>query len=741
MFTGPLMRKAILILVLLSLHQIQNIDNVFGTVVPQMSSDLKRIAVDDGVGLNFDITGRIQSVEVNNVMLPAASNAVNQSGWKIVDVKQNKSALLRGGKFTQKNKRLIQEASIADLDLSMKIMYTALKKYILVEGTVTDKSGEERALDISFSLPVVEIGSLCELGLNERIPIVDESVPVGLYKVHLTRGLGPENSTRLTGAVAGYPFAVISNLSLKTGVTIAVPPNAPVAFDGGTAGGLLYMTVKVGTSPAYKTPNVTRFQMIVFTHEPQWGFRSMLERYYAFFPEYFQSRVPRHGLGTMYVNEHDPNPADHAFYVIDEPATRARNADEYERLGNLPYIRKFNILSFPYTIWGQRQIFIKNKPLVSDTKEIMRELESWEPDIPMYYAGTLPALNYSSPEEHKELIKASVLHGPDEEPVVVPRVYWHRNALTFVTNPDPDLYHDKNVTTVAKFHFKYLKHLYEEIPDIAGTFHDSHYGWGLYFNFRREHFKYADVPLSYHPVSKEVCLYNKLSLVESLEAFHETFPDKFIFGNGLRPNHIFNTYAMDVVAVELRGVETLHHPYRAAWYRIASGQKPVLGWTYRNWDQPEYVEELWQRCLLYGYAASARGVLTQPIDFDIGQERVKPDLEDAARRKYVPVLKKISEAGWQPVTHAWTNNPVDVSIERFGPDTHGRMFLSIFNEGESDIPVNVTIDNEAVGLSTISRITDVLNASENVSFKKHGKGKIVCTVMIDKLKTSVLMVE
>ncbi|MPY88268.1 MAG: hypothetical protein GEU99_10115 [Luteitalea sp.] len=706
----------------------------------QVTEDTRTVTTTNRFSMTFDGRGRVESMSVEGKPVPIAADRREQSGWTVTDVQAGRSVNVRNWTSSSKGDSLEQEADVSELGVRLRVEYVVEDDYLRMVGTVFDETGKERALDLTFALPVDAAGWLWETDITDRVPIPDTTSTVSVYKQSLSAGLGPANSTRLTGELAAFPFVAISSIEEQLGLTLAVPADVPMVFDGGYDKGLLQLTVKVGTSPYYKTPNETRFEMMAFSHGPRWGFRDVLRRYYEFFPQYFTNRVPRHGLSTTYVSE-DPYPEDIAFHLIDEPASQARTVDEYTNLGNVPFAREHKILSFPYTIWGQRQVFLETQTLIEDPDEAWKAMKAWEPDVPMYYATTLPALNYKTPPEHKEIIEASVVHGPNRKPVFVPRVYWHKNALTFPTNPDPDLFADRDVMTVGKFHFKYYRHLLEHIPDLAGIFHDSQYGWGLYFNFRREHFKYADRALSYHPTSKEVCLYNQFSLNESLEALREAFPDKLVFANGLRPNFVYNVFPSDIVAVELLDVSKLHDPHQASWYRTAAGPKPVIAWSYRDWDQPDKIDEFWQRSLLYGYALSARGILARPVDFDLGQERIGPELENAARRKYVPALRAISSAGWHPVTHAWIEGRTTLQVERFGPDGDGKVYFTVFNPEEREVSVDLTIQADALELKQLSKAVSLVPDHSTFPVSTAKDGRATVQVSVRSKKTQVLMLQ
>ena len=58
-------------------------------------------------------------------------------------------------------------------------------------------------------------------------------------------------------------------------------------------------------------------------------------------------------------------------------------------------------------------------------------------------------------------------------------------------------------------------------------------------------------------------------------------------------------------------------------------------------------------------------------------------------RKYIPIIKQIAAAGWQPVTLA-TSNSGSIRIERFGEDD--RLFFTVRNYGDQDLSCVVMLD-------------------------------------------------
>ena len=50
-------------------------------------------------------------------------------------------------------------------------------------------------------------------------------------------------------------------------------------------------------------------------------------------------------------------------------------------------------------------------------------------------------------------------------------------------------------------------------------------------------------------------------------------------------------------------------------------------------------------------------------------------------RKYIPLVRRVAEAGWQPVTGARTDNDA-MRVERFGPSPAGEVYLTLFNNSD-----------------------------------------------------------
>jgi hypothetical protein len=115
----------------------------------------------------------------------------------------------------------------------------------------------------------------------------------------------------------------------------------------------------------------------------------------------------------------------------------------------------------------------------------------------------------------------------------------------------------------------------------------------------------------------------------------------------------------------------------------------------------ELTGKFMKRCLAYGMFpgffsanASTGHYFSQPALYNRDREVFK---------KYVPLCKRVAEAGWQPVTKARANEP-QVYVERFG-----ERLLTVFNHGSNPAKAVVMLDGlkaasarELVGARTLA---------------------------------------
>ncbi len=121
-----------------------------------------------------------------------------------------------------------------------------------------------------------------------------------------------------------------------------------------------------------------------------------------------------------------------------------------------------------------------------------------------------------------------------------------------------------------------------------------------------------------------------------------------------------------------------------------SGAKPYVLLMNTDYDvfKPEWVERYFQQALFYGmwpsmfsHNASENPYWRNPKWYNRDRPLFK---------RYIPLIKLVAEAGWQPVTLAKCDN-AHIQVERFGPDSAGRVFLTLFNSEKESQTGKVSI--------------------------------------------------
>jgi hypothetical protein len=130
-----------------------------------------------------------------------------------------------------------------------------------------------------------------------------------------------------------------------------------------------------------------------------------------------------------------------------------------------------------------------------------------------------------------------------------------------------------------------------------------------------------------------------------------------------------------------------------------SGAKPYLLLMNTDFDafNSELVERYFQRSLFYGMFP---GMFSHnAADNPYWQNPKWYNRDRALFKKYLPLIKRVAEAGWQPVTFAGCDND-QVWVERFGPDANGSIWFTMFNDTAK--PQTGTLHLEAPVLDRVS---------------------------------------
>ena len=555
-------------------------------------------------------------------------------------------------------------------DLSLQASFTPQADgTVRVSGLLTKVTGRDRAILLRYTLPMKTEGAVFGCNLDEA------------------QHVGPD-----TRALVGTIFPVAAMTQGGGCAALAIPPTCPCCFGmTGTEAGLaveFYLGLAADTK---RFPNQARFEFLIYSAQADWPFRSALARYYELAPEFYTPRV----RGGGFWNKHEPGNIDAAlpFYRFQVLSSRELSAAEMQRRGG------FGLLSFYYLLVGNRRI----KDLPETPKNYEAAMKVFQ-DLARH--GGQPPKDEKRPETlaSTELIARCacqsadgryILHkmakgdtgsegDKDSESAKATKVKKtakvkrkhdaESKELTFIMNPNPDLFADRGSDTVGGLTIRACQELLAAGPGDGFEFDSLGGRWPAHLNFRRDHFPYARYPLTFDDQGR-VAIHNYISHYECIETLRALTraQNKFLFGNGIytyertpgadnyehhnsqQNGRFFLAALLDVLGRENSG---LFERTSLEQMRAMAGSKLFTMVMYQ-WDDPEFLRVQMNRNLVYA-------IFGMPSDKHNGYVISPAFARDRQLIEwFVKNCRRLQEAGWQPVTHARASLP-DVACERYG---------------------------------------------------------------------------
>jgi hypothetical protein len=97
---------------------------------------------------------------------------------------------------------------------------------------------------------------------------------------------------------------------------------------------------------------------------------------------------------------------------------------------------------------------------------------------------------------------------------------------------------------------------------------------------------------------------------------------------------------------------------------------------------PEVVADYFNKSVLYGiFPSFFNGTYMKDGKWVTSHYFTDPKLYERDRplfKKYIPILRRMFDAGWQPVTYAQAE-PAGVRVERYGPGANGEVLFAVYN--------------------------------------------------------------
>jgi T5SS/PEP-CTERM-associated repeat protein len=510
-------------------------------------------------------------------------------------------------------------------NIYLRTEFVRKRDYIAVNGTLESLQPISRGFVFNYKIRRPDSPWTYSDGINSQVVVSEDVAEQNIYPL----------------ASMSWP---------DDGIAMAIPPTAPCHFGTRTTDRKLVLTQYFGVSPeSYKFPNKAEFSFIIYPIDPAWNFRSAIAKYYSFYPQFYEAPLIRDGLWMINTDSSDDIPLDLDHYGHDECSWDSDIEDVFIR------DEEAGILDFPYEIVGTRGIYNINSTPPANYDEAMALLD--------YF--------YDESVSHRRRIENCGCFLPDGHYIV----QWDTElpyTIRWTMNPNPNLFYGLGKQTVGQEVLERFLSGIQSNPWVDGIYLDSFGQWPRRLNFRQEHFAYIEYPLTIYS-DGQVAVSNQVSHYEFVEALRPKahINDKFVMINGIKlmthnsdpPEHytdntlgrFFPAALADIGSSEpLR--HTLDHPYYE-FGRTAMGRKIYTTLNF-EWSNQSVLEKILNKSLLYATFAANNGGY-----YPTGYERDKELIN-----WFVPNVRLLHRAGWEPVTYATANYSAQdgLYLERYG---------------------------------------------------------------------------
>jgi hypothetical protein len=671
-----------------------------------VASGPREVSTDDGLLIRFAPDGGVEHVAMADAALKAAPGPLfaveevllpdgRKTGWE--PFSGTVAAAEQGVRFEgeSRSRALAVEASITG------------GPFIDIRGAVRDLTGRDRAIRLRFTLPV-ELAGWRWQSTAFRGAVIDKGqvYPSEAKDLLYLDRVGPRKGKDPTESglpINKLPYSVVSGE--KASLAMAVPVHEPRVFlvQAGERG--LSVTFTLGLSPfANRIPRRASFRVILYPVAPAWGIRSAAAKYRTFFPELFASSNRRHGNYT-HVRTYNPK----------KMRQWPENAEDFGFL--------FAENDFQWTNGEMRPAAAKH------VKRLKLYAFHWRG--PWYWFHGVPR-GISRPEQLATLRaqaegRAPGAHGKNNQLCGCPDRISARGALhsylvnergqldrqhyprgygcyLMPMNMNPDLPRPNRASLATDWQYRYIEKW--DDPGFRGPRNfawDALDDWGGFrrLNFRREHFAYETVPLVFDAETGRLCILNAFThwAFAKMHSGMVRAKGGLIMCNcNLEQSMMLCGQFIDVFVKERPAKRW--DDERLSVERMLAGKKPISflgGWQPKSGPA---LEATIRKLLLFGITPGTTG----------------RDEQRSLMKKYMPILARIAQAGWQPVTHARVTGvfvePSDeeaskatpnVLVERFG-EKSGDLYFTVANRTERELDARVTLDLDGLALGDANAV-------------------------------------
>jgi hypothetical protein len=477
-----------------------------------------------------------------------------------------------------------------------------------------------------------------------------------------------------TGGLSLYPLACVSSGGVGRAVAVPMGPRVVrLGFHGPSH--LLYAAIDVWAPGRGERRNALSIDVRAYDIDGKWGFRSATAGYYKLFPDAFRRRAVKEGIWIPFTSPGSvSNPEDFHFGFHEGDDTVAAD----NRLGVLPFR-----YSEPMTYWM-----------------------AMKPAVPRDYSHAIAILKgdlAGSDIEKRKWAQAVFNSGEFDRDGKLDLIFvnaFGTDGGVWTLNPTPGISAPPGEWTKARLNFdldEAAKRYGPAAPGtLAGEYLDSLEGWAERLDYRPSNLAASSLDLTFGVSDLKPTLPTWFAVWDYTRWLSADLHRR---GKLLMANSTpwkFNAFAglLDVLGTETNWMtngewkpdsDAIMNLRRTLCYH-----KPYL--LLMNTDFTRFshadVERYFRRCLFYGIFPSMFSV----------DGASKPYWQDAALynrdrdlfKRYVPLIAKVSSAGWEPITQIRSDNR-DVWVERFGS------YVTVFNAGSKPATARLKFERASGG--------------------------------------------
>jgi hypothetical protein len=635
----------------------------------------------DGLSLSLDAEGNIVGVKCG--LQPVGSTAVG--GFWVRDVAANIAPAAMRGKLTP---RVPNGYTIEAASEPMQLRFTGRiipeHDAIGIDGDVSDTSNKDRAVTVYFAVPVAADGWSWGTDIRRSIRIKPDQEQCNLTHVNVGA----------TSGISLYPVGCVSNS--ENGIAIANQMEMPsvyrIFYNGPTRQLVIAwdfaLTDKTNSWPKHQA----HFHCTLFRLPPQsaaWGFRAAMQRFYALnFPD-FNRLAKAEGIWA-------PFTAPESVKDYQDFGFAYHEGDNSKKADNAAGILDFRYTE-PMTWW------MPMPPAMPRTYENALKMVS---DLAVKKETITPGMARPT---LTELAKAVLNCGSQDEygryNLEFRNEPWGNGAV-FVMNPNPEIAASAERPTRGYLNYNadMAKRLYgteasrtQGVQD--GEYLDSLESWSDVLDFRPENLAGSPYPLTFETDSRRTTLPQWFSTHTFTRYLRDDLHNrgKLLMANAVPIRYTVYTAILDVMGIEVNWLNGSggYDPETdevMSLRRTMSGTKPYLLLMNTDFDRFDnsMVERYFKTSMFYGIFPSMFSA--NAAEHPYWEAPKWYDRDRSLFKKYIPIIKKLSSAGWEPITYARSTNP-DIYVERFGAH-----FLTIRNATGHDLTGAVTLDLGALKL-------------------------------------------